>query len=92
MTTYYDIESRSPTPIQRGTDAYFNGAEFLIANFARDDGKPQLWDRINGQPIPPDLEDAFRDPNEIFIAHHASFDRGGTARLTGIEIPVSRWR
>jgi DNA polymerase len=92
VTTFYDIETRSPVPIQRGTDAYFNGAEFLIANFARDDGKPRLWDRINGQPIPPDLEDAFRDPNEIFVSHNMPFDKAGTARLAGIRLPVERTR
>jgi DNA polymerase len=92
VTTFYDIETRSPVPIQRGTDAYFNGAEFLIANFARDDGKPQIWDRINGQPIPPDLEDAFRDPSEIFVSHNMPFDKAGTARLAGIHLPVERTR
>ncbi len=89
---FYDIESRSRVPIQFGTDRYFEGAEYLIANFARDDGKPQLWDRINGQPMPPDLADAVADPECTFIAHNAPFDRGGTARLAGTHIPVRRWR
>jgi DNA polymerase len=92
MYCYYDIESRSPTPIQRGTDVYFQPAEYLIANFARDDDKPQLWDRINGQPMPPDLEDAFNDPSVIFVAHNAPFDRAGTARLANRSIPIQRWR
>jgi DNA polymerase len=92
VTTYYDIESRSPTPIQHGTDVYFNRAEYLIANFARDDDRPQLWDRINGQPMPPDLADAFEDPSEIFIAHNMPFDRAGTIRLAGIDLPVERTR
>jgi DNA polymerase len=92
VTTFYDIETRSPVPIQRGTDAYFNGAEFLIANFARDDGKPQLWDRINGQPMPRDLADAFADPKELIVAHNLSFDRAGTIRLAGQPWPIEKAR
>jgi len=92
VTTYYDIETRSPEPIQHGQDRYFERAEYLIANFARDDDKPQLWDRINGQPMPPDLADAFADPNEIFVAHNMPFDKGGTVRLAGIDLPVERTR
>src|SRR6478736_7243901 len=43
-------------------------AELLIASFARDEGAGQLWDAIGGQPCPPDLEDAFRDPSVTFVA------------------------
>ncbi len=89
---FYDIETRSRNPINFGSDKYFEGAEFLIANFARDDGEVQLWDRINGQPCPPDLEDAIRDPSCVFVAHNAGFDKGGTKRLAGIDIPITRWR
>lgn len=89
---YYDIETRSRNDISRGTDVYFERAEFLLANFARDDDTPQLWDRINGQPMPNDLVDAIEDPSCVFIAHNAAFDRGGTTRLAGISIPVPRWR
>lgn len=92
MFCFYDVETRSPTPIQRGTDAYFNGAEFLIANFARDEAKPQLWDRVNGQPVPPDLADAIADPECIFIAHNAPFDKAGSQRLANVMIPITRWR
>ncbi len=92
MEVFYDIESRSPIPIQHGTDKYFQRAEYLIANFARDEDKPQLWDRINGQPMPPDLADAIADPSCVFIAHNVPFDKGGTKRLANIDIPVTRWR
>lgn len=92
MYCYYDIESRSRVPIQHGTDKYFSGAEMLIANFARDDDKPQLWDTIGGEPVPPDLADAIADPACVFVAHNAPFDRGGTRRLANIHIPVPRWR
>ncbi len=92
MECFYDIESRSRNPIQHGQDVYFQGAEYLIANFARDDDKPQLWDRINGQPMPRDLADAIADPQCTFIAHNAPFDRGGSRRLADIRVPVERWR
>lgn len=92
MYCYYDIESRSHNPIQWGTDVYFERAEMLIASFARDDGAGQLWDTIGGEPIPRDLADAVRDPSCVFVAHHAAFDRGGSRRLAGIDVPVERWR
>lgn len=92
MFCYYDIETKSPEPIQNGSDKYFERAEYLIANFARDEDRPQLWDRINGQTMPADLADAIADPQCVFIAHNAPFDKGGTLRLVGINIPIRRWR
>jgi DNA polymerase bacteriophage-type len=89
---YYDIETRSRNPISWGTDVYFERAELLIASFARDDGPGQLWDAIGGEPRPRDLEDAIRDPSCVFVAHHAAFDRGGSRRLAGVDVPVERWR
>src|SRR6478736_3420766 len=67
-------------------------AELLIASFARDEGAGQLWDAIGGQPCPPDLEDAFRDPSVTFVAHNMPFDAAGTHRLTPYRIPLERRR
>jgi DNA polymerase len=92
MFCYYDIESRSRNEITRGSDKYFEAAEYLISTFARDEDKPQLWDRIGGEPTPRDLEDALRDPSCVFVAHNAAFDRGGSHRLAGWRTPIERWR
>lgn len=89
---FYDIETRSPNPITWGQDVYFQPAEYLVGSFCRDDGPGVVWDAINGEPMPADLEDAFRDPTVVFWAHNAQFDRGGTRRLLGIDMPIHRWR
>lgn len=92
MYCYYDIESRSRNEINRGSDKYFEAAEYLISTFARDDHSAQLWDRIGGEPTPRDLEDALRDPTCVFVAHNAGFDRGGSHRLAGWRTPIQKWR
>ncbi len=89
---WLDTETRSPVPINFGTDRYMAEAECLMVTWVRDDGKPQLWETIRGQPAPLDLADAFADPNELLCAHHVSFDRAVLTRCLGLTLPIQRFR
>lgn len=89
---FFDFETRSSVPINRGTDCYMGKAEALICTYARDDQKARLWDIIGGETIPKDLADAFADPTEILVAHNCAFDRAALIRLCRIYLPISRFR
>lgn len=88
---YLDTETRSPVPIQHGTDRYMSQAECLILTWARE-GAAQLWQPARGEPMPADLADGFADPNELVICHNLPFDRAVLARCLGIKLPIERHR
>ncbi len=89
QSVFFDFETRSPTPIRQGVDNYFAKAEPLILTFAVGDGPVQLIDfTVRRRELP----HVFTDPDGIFIAHNAQFDRRVLERLFGCYIPMERMR
>jgi len=89
---YVDIETRSRVNIKAGIDRYFTQAEMLLAQWAIDDGAVQHHDFMTGHTGRlAALDTLAGDPQVIFVAHNAQFDRAGTERLLGWHLPASRW-
>ena len=64
-------------------------------SYAFDDGPIQTWWR--GEPVPPAIIAAAADPNYVFVAHNAFFERSLlnhvlTPRYGWPEVDVSKWR
>ena len=90
MTFYFDTETRSPLPINQGTDKYTRACEPIIATWAFDDEPVRIWER--GEPLPEDLRGYLCSSDGPIIAHNASFDYGVVTYGFGIETDVRRWR
>lgn len=89
---WLDSETRSRVDIARGTDLYTRNAECLIVTYAFESEPVQIWEPWQ-DPIPPaDLYGHVRDPNVLFIALNAAFDRLILLRALSISVPVERWR
>lgn len=93
MICWIDIETYSATPINRGTYRYTSDCEVMLVSYAFDDEPFNVWDVTAGKQLPGDLEMAIEDPDTIFTAHNAMFDRNGL-RLGNLklDIPIPRWR
>jgi DNA polymerase len=77
--------------INVGTDRYTRACECRIVTYAFATGPAKIWIPYK-EPIPRDLFDAINDPEFIFIAHNAAFDRLVYLRALKIDIPIRRWR
>ena len=91
---YLDVETFSEVPISHGTYAYAEGATCELLSYAfswePDDAEHIFEPDI--EPIPADLQAAIDDPEVVFIAHNAQFDRVILEVSMGIHIPIERWR
>jgi DNA polymerase len=90
-TCYFDSETRSVIPIQRGTDLYARSAECIIGTWAIDDAPVQCWDALDEPSIPAELEDALRDDRVLKVAHNVRFDRAIVRHALGISTPPTSW-
>lgn len=64
----------------------------MIVTYAFDDGPVHAWDCTTGEPMPDDLDYVLDDPNEIFTAHKAMFDRNALRYCLKRDVPIHRWR
>lgn len=55
--------------------AEHESTEILMGAYAFDDGPVNYWMRAEGEDMPFDLEDAFNDPETIFVCWNAQFER-----------------
>ena len=97
---FLDTETRSRTDIGLGNDLYCRAAQCLIVTYAYSiksatgawhDLPTQIWEPWCEPAIPKDLQDLIDDPEVIFVAHNAVFDRFILLRALGIRIPIHRW-
>jgi DNA polymerase bacteriophage-type len=89
---YLDTETRSRTDISAGTDRYTRDAECMIVTYAFATGPAKIWAPFR-DPLPPrDLIDALNDPEFLFLAHNAAFDRLILERALHIRTPLRQWR
>lgn len=87
---FVDFETRSRVQIRDGTDAYMTQAEPLLIQWALEDGPVEHAELLGNRYRV--LDDYVQDPDVIFIAHNAQFDRAASERLLDWNVPVSRWR
>jgi DNA polymerase len=100
---FLDTETRSDVDISLGNDLYTRAAQCLIVTYAYssfwpgcagpqwDDKPTQIWEPWQDIAVPPYLQLMINDPEVMFVAHNAVFDRMIMLRALGIRIPVERW-
>lgn len=91
---FVDTETFSAVPIAHGTYAYAEAAICELFSYAFS-WEPDEIEHIfepDIEPVPADLQAAIDDPDVIFIAHNAQFDRVIMGVAMGIHIPIQRWR
>lgn len=78
---------------ERGLDRYSKdkSTKILMCAYALDAGKIRLWQPHLSE-IPPDLDEALRNPNTIKISWKASFEREITFQKLGIWVDFPQWR
>lgn len=89
---YLDTETYSETPIKHGVYAYASTCEVMIVTWAIDYEPVGCWDATDGSRMPPGLDDALHDPDQLVCAHSSLFDRNVLKYALGIDIPIERWR
>lgn len=91
MRLYFDTESYSEVPLERGLDQYRRAAEVMVATYALDNEPVELWDRTSHLGMPRKLEAAFLNKDVILTAHNVPFDRAMVEHGLGIYTPIERW-
>ena len=97
-TVVVDAETRSLLDLRKvGAARYARhpSTDVWCVAYAIDDDPVQLW--LPGEPVPPAIVEAATDPNCVFVAHNANFERSIiehilTPRYGWPAIPVERWR
>lgn len=89
---YFDFETRSPTPIAHGTDAYSARAEAILLSWCVDDSPVWLWDITLDPKMPAAFEALLADPKCILIAQNASFDITILTRCLHRYVDITRFR
>lgn len=91
---HLDYETFSACDIKNGTYAYAKhpSTEVLLAAYKVNDSPTCLWDASDLSPIPDALVNLFNDPEAIFSAFNAAFEREITKHVLGFDIPIERWR
>jgi DNA polymerase bacteriophage-type len=89
---WIDTETRSRVDIALGLDLYTRAAQCMIVTYAFGSEPCQIWEPWK-DPLPPeDLYGYVKDPNVLFIACNAAFDRLILERSLNFVVPVPRWR
>ena len=96
MTTiWFDCETFSECDLKSaGTHAYAEhpSTEITVAQWAIDDGEPQVLDVTVERYYRPELAQALDDPTVTVVAHNSAFDRTLLRHCWGIDVPVERWQ
>ena len=94
-TLWLDLETFSECDLKSaGTHRYAEhpSTEIIVAQWAIDDGEPQVWDCTVSDYIDEALTWKLLDPSFTVIAHNSAFDRTLLRNVWGIDIPVERWQ
>ena len=94
-----DGETHSPLDLRK-TGAWRYAAhpstDVWCLGYAIDDQPVQIW--LPGEPVPPAIIEAAADPNYVFVAHNAGFERAIFKHILTRphygwpEIPIEKWR
>lgn len=95
---WFDTETYSECDLRKhGTPVYaaHPSTEITVAQWAVDDGEPQvadLTDAGNGANFAPAaLHPLLLDPDVVVVAHNSFFDRTLIRECWGIDVPAERW-
>lgn len=88
---FSDIETFSSVDIDCGLDNYKSAAELLMLQYAIDNAAVRVVDVANGEPVPPEFLDAYRDPSVVKIAHNANFEITMLNHF-GFTSPIGAWQ
>lgn len=95
---WLDLETYSECDLKtHSTHRYAEhpSTEIIVAQWAIDDGEPQVWDCAGlgpwTQPQGAALQALLCDPSVIVIAHNSHFDRTILRHVWGIDVPIERW-
>lgn len=91
---FCDFETKSKADLKKvGTDNYARhpSTRVLMLALAVDNGPVGLWTPHSRPKIPPSLQALIDDPDVIFVAHNAAFERAIFKHVLGVEIPPCRW-
>jgi DNA polymerase len=94
MILWLDTETYSECDLKvHGTPRYAEhpSTEIMVAQWAVDDGDPEVADCTPRKPPPSGLLALLLDPDVIIAAHNAYFDRTILRHCWGLDIPVERW-
>lgn len=92
---WFDCETYSECDLKaHGTHRYAEhpSTEITVAQWAVDDGEPQVWDCTRLDPKLASLWIHLRDPAVTAVAHNSAFDRTLLRHCWGIDVPVERWQ
>jgi DNA polymerase len=95
IKVWADTETKSEVDLRAaGTHRYTEdpSTKIQLFSFAFDDGPVNLWVPEEGEPMPKDLKEAYRDPECIFHFHNAFFDRLVIEHDLKIVLPIQRYR
>jgi DNA polymerase bacteriophage-type len=94
VKVWIDFESYSAVDISRTLANYMPAAKVLMTAWAIDDEPVQIWDNTTDEPMPVRLYEAVHNPDNIIIAHNATFEYQliRSTRVFGdIDIPLERF-
>ena len=93
---WFDCETYSECDLKaHGTHRYAEhpSTEITVAQWAIDDGEPQVWDcTYLKYPTGYDINALLTDPTVTVIAHNSMFDRTLLRHCWGVDVPVERWQ
>lgn len=90
-----DTETRSECDLKSaGTYKYAQhpSTRIQLFSYGFGDGDIAVWRAEEGEKMPTDLRDAFRDPSIIFQFHNAWFDRTVINNTLPLKLPIERTR
>lgn len=91
---FCDFETKSKADLKKvGTDNYARhpSTRVLMLALCVNDGAVGLWEPHKRPAVPKTLLDLVNDPDVIFVAHNAAFERAIFKHVLGIDIPPERW-
>lgn len=93
---WFDCETYSEADLKTASThvyAEHPSTEITVAQWAIDDGEPQVFDCTDPYPGGPyGLLDHLHDPTVTVVAHNSHFDRTLLRHCWGIDVPIERWR
>ena len=87
---YIDLETQCELDIEVGTYRYAERAQILCAGWAVDQSDPRVWRAFYQPDVPRELRELAEDPETIWVAHNANFDRIVLA-AQALKVPLERW-
>ena len=91
---FCDFETASKADLRKvGVDNYSRdpSTRVLMLALAINDGPAGLWEPHKRPGIPASLQKLIDDPDVIFVAHNAAFERAIFKNVLGVDIPPCRW-